>query len=85
MPCYFAFGNDNVSPICNHNESAHAKLMCCGSILHHQLTIDLFAQNLPCKASNALKCGTRSDGDVTSRNLTPMHKMLIGVAFQNLM
>jgi hypothetical protein len=49
------------------------------------LTIDLFVQNLPSNASNALKCGTRSDADVKSQNLTPMHKMLIGVAFQNLM
>jgi hypothetical protein len=34
----------------------------------------------------ALLCNTmRNDGDVTSRNLTPMHKMLIGVAFKNMM
>jgi hypothetical protein len=54
MPCYFAFGDENATPICSCDENAHMKSMCYGLILQHQLTINLFIQNLPCKALNVL-------------------------------
>ncbi len=82
-PCYYVFGDENATPICSHNESAHMKLMHHKSILQHQPTIDLFAQNLPCRASNALKHATRSNGDATFRNSTPTHGTSIDITFQN--
>jgi hypothetical protein len=64
-PCYYVFGDENATPICRCDASAHMKSMHHKSILQHQPTINLFAQNLPCRASKALKHATRSNGDAT--------------------
>jgi hypothetical protein len=84
MPLHFSSNNEDATPICNHDESAYLKLTRCKLILQHGPTIHLFVQNLPHKASNALKHGTRSNGDATFQNPTLMHRPLICVAFQNL-
>jgi hypothetical protein len=55
-PCYFAVGDEN----------AHTKLTFHKLILQHRPTIDLYVQNMPRMASNALECAIKNDGDVTS-------------------
>jgi hypothetical protein len=82
-PCYYVLGDENATPICSHDESAHMKLMHHKSILQHQPTIDLFAQNLPCRASNALEHATKSNADATFQNSTPTHGTSIDITFQN--
>jgi hypothetical protein len=84
MPLHFSSNNEDATPICNHDESAYLKLTRCKLILQHGRTIHLFVQNLPHKASNALKHGTRSSGDATFQNPTLMHRTLVCVTFQNL-
>jgi hypothetical protein len=71
-------------PICSRDESAHVKSTCYGLILQHQLTINLFIQNFPCKVLNAPECGIKGNGDVVFQNLTSIHGTMIDVAFQNL-
>jgi hypothetical protein len=51
--------------------------------LQHQPTINLFIQNLPRKASNAIESGIRNDGDASFQNPTLMHRTSMGIAFQN--
>ncbi len=83
MPCYFAFSDENATPICSRDESAHMKSTCYGFILQHQPTINLFIQNLPCKALDVLRCGIKGNGNVTFQNLTSIHRIVIDVAFEN--
>ncbi len=51
--------------------------------MQHQLTINLFIQNLPHKALNALESGIKGSGNVAFRNLTSICGTMIDVAFQN--
>jgi len=44
-------------------------------------TINLSIQNLPHKASNVLKCATKSDGDATSQNSSLTQRMSMNIAF----
>jgi hypothetical protein len=79
-PCYFIVGDENVTPICNYDESAHAKLTHCRSILQHWPTINLFVKKF---AMQGFKCSRMRNGDVASQNLPSMYKTLIDIAFQN--
>ncbi len=81
--CCYVFHDENATPICSHDESAHMKSMHHKSILQRQPTIDLFAQNMPCGASNALEHTTKSDGDATFQNSTPTRGTSINITFQN--
>jgi hypothetical protein len=81
--CYFAFGEENATPICNCDESACVKSTCYGLFFQHQPTINIFVQNLPRKALNALERGIKGNGDVAFRNLTSICGTMIDVAFQN--
>ncbi len=70
-PCYFVVGD----------ESAHTKSMFHKSILQHWPTINLYVQNMPRMASNALECAIRSDGDATSWNPPSTRRTSIDIAF----
>lgn len=59
------------------------KLTRYGLILQHEPTINLFIQNLPCKALDVIECGIKGNGDVTFRNLTSISRIVIDVAFEN--